>query len=140
MARAARQIAKMGRALAALVLSLALFVATAAAGHRYFFCAEMSQASWAACCPTHDDTRDDAPAIAGDDDCCEARVLTHAGSGVTPEPRVDVRAPLVAVVAPLPPLVVSDARTITPPWHAARAGPPARDARAYRTFLNVSLS
>jgi hypothetical protein len=120
----------------ALIGVIALVASVAFGGRRYFYCPQMSEASFHACCARG---LGDGAAI-DRESCCSARQLDAPDPGfVVLSPPV-VQAPLVAVL-PVPAGTCAPSMSSVRRFaHDARAGPPPSDAREHRLRLMVFLT
>jgi hypothetical protein len=123
-----------------LIVTVSFLASFFLGGHRYFFCAQMNEASFDACCQrTAESADDEGPSADLGDVCCKSQRFLPTAPGVTPADESALRVPLAAV---LPAVVVASA----PPAMAIRAQDrrardgPSSSARAHRQRIMVSLT
>jgi hypothetical protein len=137
-----RRLRRHVRAAFALIAAFSVLVSVVLAGHRYFFCAQMSEASLDSCCaPSHEaaSSNDDGPAIDREACCTTSRFATPAPATFA---AVDLalRAPLLAVLPVPSPLTHAQPLAAAPATREARAGPIQPDPREHRLRLMVFLT
>jgi hypothetical protein len=134
------------RAALALFVTFSVLVSVVLAGHRYFFCPQMNEASLDACCAPaaaapHESapSNDDGPAIDREACCATAHFATPAPTTFAAA-ELAPRAPLVAVLSVPSPTSFTQPLAPPPAARYARAGPSEPDPRAHRLRVMVFLT
>jgi hypothetical protein len=128
------------RSALALLAAVSLVVSVVLGGHRYFYCPQMDEASFDACCgPESAPLRQDGPAF-DHAPCCEAKHFSAPVPASIGAPESVPCAPLVAVLPASIPVISPTLPARSSDHRLARDGPTGPTPRDHRLRLMVFLT